>query len=356
MAILGYNTRGSSPTATSRAIGRLYVSKFTLAVSGTLTELHCLCNTIISSGAGTARLVVYAADGSGGNPGTRLYYSSLLAAQGTIGEYELAVTGISVALAAGDYWLGWVDVTQTASGNVYGEVSGGSHFGWTTGVADPPPNPFGAGDTSGTRKHSIWGVVGVGANPSGIAQKFKFGSGLSVTDEGSGVVRVDAPSAVLTLLNTVTLSSPGVFNISGISGSYKDLIVMIIGRAAAGGFDVDNLWVSLNSDSGSNYYMKATGGIEPSAATAFKAPLLPGSNAVANAFGYSVWTLPGYSSTVWNKAVQVENSGWAKAAASIVERLGGAWNSTAAITQIAATASSGGNFATGSQLRLYGRT
>src|SRR4051812_45316338 len=175
MAIIGYNVRGSDPNTSSKSSGRLYVSKYTLAVSGTLTELHCLFNnTQQSGGSGNARLVVYAADGASGNPGTRLYYSNLIATPGALGEYELAVTGISIPLAAGDYWLGWVDVGVLATtGNVYGESSGGFHFGWTTGAADPPPNPFGAGDTSGPRKHSVWGVVGSVANPSGIAQKVK---------------------------------------------------------------------------------------------------------------------------------------------------------------------------------------
>jgi hypothetical protein len=196
MTVLGNNLRGSDPLCTARAIGRLYVSKYNLAVAGNLTELHCLCNTVNSAAAGTARLVVYAADGAGGNPGTRLYYSSPLVTQGSRGEFELAVTGISVPLAAGNYWLGWVDLTLSATGNVYGDPSGGSHFGWNSGATDPPPNPFGAGDTSGVRKHSIWGVVGVAVNPGGITQKFKFGSGLGVTDEGSGVVRVDAAGSV----------------------------------------------------------------------------------------------------------------------------------------------------------------
>lgn len=150
-AVLGYNTKDTSGTSSLTA-GRLYVSKFTLASARTMTELHAWMG--FGSG-GQCRVVIYAADGASGNPGTRLAYTGLKTVAS--GDVEIFETGFAVALAAADYWLGVSSVVSSTE--FYCANSGGTHVGLTSGTPDPPPNPYGSPGTSGTRKHSVWAIV-----------------------------------------------------------------------------------------------------------------------------------------------------------------------------------------------------
>src|SRR4051812_34889208 len=96
--ILGFNSKVSpSVPGSSWDTGRQYVSKFTLAQAGTLTELHAWFTG--SGPTGLVRLVVYAADGSGGNPGTRVAYSNKITVPNGP-DFEAVATGLSVPLAA----------------------------------------------------------------------------------------------------------------------------------------------------------------------------------------------------------------------------------------------------------------
>lgn len=162
MAILGYSTKGTS-TNSGVSTGRCYMSKFTLASAQTLQELHGW----FSAGAGsTVRIVIYA--DSSGLPGARVAYTASLALTGV--DANLSETGFSVSLPAGDYWIGFYVISQAGGGWCWCEDTGGTHQGIPSGVANPPPDPFGTPTTSGTRKHSCWAVVGAAAGPAFVPQ------------------------------------------------------------------------------------------------------------------------------------------------------------------------------------------
>lgn len=153
--ILGYDTKGSA-NASSFSDNRMYVSKFTLASSGTMTELHGWFNASGGFVGNQVKLVIYA--DSAGSPGARKANTSAISLPN--GDTHAQQTGFSVALAAGDYWIGWVNPVGPITGFSYGENTGGTHKGKTSGANfTTPDDPFGSTDTSGTRKHSVWAVI-----------------------------------------------------------------------------------------------------------------------------------------------------------------------------------------------------
>jgi hypothetical protein len=153
--VLGYSTKGTVSAAFSGA-GGMWVVKNTLASPGTLIELHGW----FGGAAGNAvRIVVYDDDATGALPGTRLAYSSSLALPSS-GDVDLFESGLSVPLAAGDYWVGYI--CQATAGSFYRDATGTavSHQQILSGAAyTPPPSPFGTPAASGTRRISCWGVV-----------------------------------------------------------------------------------------------------------------------------------------------------------------------------------------------------
>ena len=196
MAILGNNVKG--PSSAGFAAGRMYVAKYTLASASTMSELHGWF-----SGSGTTvRIVIYA--DSAGSPGALLAYTNALSLTGA--DVDLSQTGFSVSLPAGDYWIGWRSAASGTGGANYYDAAA-PYKGKTTGAADPPDNPFGTTDTSGTRSLSCWAVVTV--TPATTVARFsrmKLGAGLTGTNEGSGVIRTD----VVGTTNRITVAADSV--------------------------------------------------------------------------------------------------------------------------------------------------
>jgi PKD repeat protein len=116
-----------------------------------------------SAASAHARIVIYAADGAGGNPGTRLAYTNETTYSA---DTEIAQTGFSVSLPAADYWIGWLCISIGSGGaaQVYADTSTGSYVGLSSGASNPPPAPFGTPDQSGTGKLSCWAVVTAAAS------------------------------------------------------------------------------------------------------------------------------------------------------------------------------------------------
>ncbi len=174
-------------------------------------------------------------------------------------------------------------------------------------------------------------------------------------------------SGALTLLSTTTLGSPAAsFDVTGISGSYNDLILVLIGRSDITGTTGDTVRLRFNNDTGSNYWSEwieavsttAVSGATFTALTLLNAGRVTGSTSAANCFGSVQITVPGYASTAWHKTIHMEATAEAGtgAGATYMQRGGGTWNSTAAINRVTVyLAGAGTNYVTGSQLRIYGR-
>jgi hypothetical protein len=154
--VLGYSSNGSSQGGI--ADGGMFSSKFTLASAGTLTELHAWVDG--GGGAGYNVIIHIYAD-SAGVPGARKAYTSPLATGGGTGVH-LSQTGFSVALAAGNYWLGIGCSGYASAGGFKHETTGGTHARYLSGATfNPPPDPWGTSTQNGTRKYSAWAVVNV---------------------------------------------------------------------------------------------------------------------------------------------------------------------------------------------------
>jgi hypothetical protein len=197
------------------------------------------------------------------------------------------------------------------------------------------------------------------------------GQVLTADSAAAAGVKWATPSAggggAWTLLSTTTLGSAAVFDVSSISGSYNDLILVLIARASAAGAS-DGLWMKVNNDSGSNYHqqlLRSVGSTASAASTYGTGPLqwsaVPGGGAPANEFCQFECTIFGYASTTWIKGMHatLAYAGAFSGTNFQVDRLSAYWNSTAAINRVAFATSNGavgnGTFVTGSQLRIYGR-
>jgi hypothetical protein len=168
-----------------------------------------------------------------------------------------------------------------------------------------------------------------------------------------------------TLLHTLTLGAAGSLDQASISGSYNDLILILIARSNAA-VASENFEVRLNNDSGANYYrerfnVSGTAAVSPGeslGATTFTCGTVPASSgSLANGFGMYELVLLGYASTVWRKTINYHGTApvGTTASGTILTYGGGFWNSTAAITRVGVFGASAGNLAVGSQLRIYGR-
>lgn len=176
-------------------------------------------------------------------------------------------------------------------------------------------------------------------------------------------VQVGGSTSALTLLSTTTRATDGTIDVSGISGAYNDLILVLIARSTLSA-TFDTLEMRFNNDSGNNYYTQRIRGAattasaaESIAASTVGVTNLPGASATANLFGFVVVTLFGYASTTWTKMFEVENIAANALSTGAVNAVyaGGFWNNTAAITRVSAAGASAQALLTGSQLRIYGR-
>ncbi len=226
--------------------------------------------------------------------------------------------------------------------------------------------------TGAVASDPIWDAKGdlAVASAADTAAKLTVGSNDQVLTADSGQtlgVKWATPSAgspgAVVLLHTLTLGSSGTFDQSSISGSYNDLIVVVIGRGADGGTG-DNLELRLNNDSTATYYRQVTLSTSTSATasstaggTSMRLGRFPASTATASSFGHSEFVIYGYASTAWNKSVDYAT--WAlegvAAGGQTLTRGGGMWQSTAAVTRVQVFCSTTANLLTGSQLRIYGR-
>ena len=144
-----------------------------------------------------------------------------------------------------------------------------------------------------------------------------------------------------TLISTTTLSGTTA-NISTIPGTYNDLQLIIINaRTTANG---DDLWLRVNGATGTNYIWQtmstATG------TTTFGAARWIFASSVSNSVSSNLAcvTFPNYANTAtWKFAVgNAISVNGTTTTSGVTDRWQGAYNSTAAITSINVTSSSGG--------------
>jgi hypothetical protein len=160
---------------------------------------------------------------------------------------------------------------------------------------------------------------------------------------------------------TVTSSgSTSSVTFSSIPSTYKHLQIRILSRSAYAA-TTDQIYMRLNSDSGTNYswhYLKGDGASATASGYAsdniIYAATTPAASASANIFGVSIIDILDYGSTNKNKTVRILD-GYDANGSGVVELRSSGWYSTSATTSILlANYMAGSNFASGSSFALYG--
>lgn len=193
MTILGRNT--PSGFGDIRSIGERGVSKVTLDTPGRLDELYAYLQNQQSTF--PVRVILYDDDGSNGEPGSLLAQTSTLNIPNSGFTTRGGPVTLPINLAAGNYWIGIhsggnsIVIDNDGSATPRRVVDGALGDNFSDGTA----TTWGASrNTTDTGSYQAWGIVGTAVNPSGVATSIKFGTGLDVTDQGGGVIKVDAVS------------------------------------------------------------------------------------------------------------------------------------------------------------------
>ena len=138
----------------------LGIGKYVLPRAGAVTAMS-IYGRGPSSGTQKIRLVIYA--DNNGLPGAFKAVTNELTLSGASNAwYTASVTGGSVSLTAGTYWLGVWFGTQsgTSYGRWYSAISGGSDYcvggGGTYGSAGTPANPCPSGGGTGAYNLCIY--------------------------------------------------------------------------------------------------------------------------------------------------------------------------------------------------------
>lgn len=178
--------------------------------------------------------------------------------------------------------------------------------------------------------------------------------------ETTGVKWATPSSGTRTLLDSVTLGSDTAnVTFSSISGSYTHLELLVVGRSSAAASG-DTVNVALNSDTtaGNYEYQRVYGNVSTAGASTTTSRLvgfMTANSDTANAPGILELSIPGYAGTTWHKLMRTR-SGVTGTSSNIVQEMLSRWANTAAVTSIALTLGSGGNFKTGTKAWLYGLT
>lgn len=169
----------------------------------------------------------------------------------------------------------------------------------------------------------------------------------------------------LSLISSQTLGAAAAsVTFSSIPGTYKHLRLVAVGRGDAVTSSV-SVKLQVNGDTGANYDLLlaqwfATNGTSiglTTGLTSLAVGTFPAANATANFPGMLETVIPGYAATTFHKIIRSLYSYWylATAGNNAVQYITTLWLSTAAVTSLTLTPSSG-NFLTGCRFDLYGES
>ena len=171
----------------------------------------------------------------------------------------------------------------------------------------------------------------------------------------NGVKWADAASGGgMTLLSTTSITATNSITVSGISGSYKELIVFVENFALN---TVGNVQIRFNSDSGSNYCASQVQGqqgvINGTGALTYFGTIAYGNLAATNNASFIV-RIPFYASTAAIKNGTFQQAGIYGGTSAPVSLSGGiAYKSTSAITSVTVMSAGEQLIAQGS-IKIYG--
>jgi hypothetical protein len=196
-------------------------------------------------------------------------------------------------------------------------------------------------------------------NGSGGFSNVTVGTGLSF----SGGTLSNSATAAVTLISTATPSGTGTVSFTSISGSYKHLKIIGVGRSSTSGAGSTVVKMQFNGDTGSNYAREVLFGNGNGSASkdlvtgqAQISPAeVPTDGAATDYPGSFEITIPLYSGTTFKKTahshyMNLNNTTTGSLFALVTT---GTWDNTAAITQVDLILTSG-NWKSGSTISLYG--
>lgn len=165
-------------------------------------------------------------------------------------------------------------------------------------------------------------------------------------------------------LDQQVLGSPAAsFTFSSIPATFTDIVLCVMGRSANASLQ-DDVYMELNSDTGSNYsreYIGANVGTITNGnqhlTTHVVIGTISGATATANYPGAFEAVLFNYANTTFYKVAK-SLGGWYNGSAGASEwviSIAWEWASTAAVTSIKLALTSAANFATGTTVTVYGR-
>jgi hypothetical protein len=171
-----------------------------------------------------------------------------------------------------------------------------------------------------------------------------------------------APSGAYDSIATTTLgSSASSVTFSSIPSTYTHLQVRAIVRSTTGGTAQDEVQLTMNSDTGSNYayhFIYGNGGSAVAAAassqTYIRSAFAPRASATANSFGGLVIDILDYTNTSKNTTIRSLAGGDLNNTEGLIALCSGLWMNTAAITSLTFKPESGNSFPQYTQFALYG--
>jgi len=165
------------------------------------------------------------------------------------------------------------------------------------------------------------------------------------------------PSTYEPIATSTISGSTATVTFSSITGSYTDLVLVIMGGCPSNG---DNLFLRFNSDSGSNYSFTELLGNGSSASSARASSITAaylqssiggandlGQNYIANIMNYS-------NSTTYKTVISRANQNVAGSSYPGTGAYVNLWRNTAAITSVLVGRTGSGNLLNGSVITLYG--
>jgi hypothetical protein len=181
------------------------------------------------------------------------------------------------------------------------------------------------------------------------------------TASGTVSGTVITPSSFESIATATGTGSSGTITFTSIPGTYKNLQIRYNGRCDRAGVGLNDLFMTFNSDTGSNYTSQELNGNGSSVSASVDGPSTrilipnstPGAQAAANIMGVGIINFQDYSSTSKYKTVGAITGAERNGESSRIYSNSGVWASNSAITSISFTAPSS-NFTTSTIFSLYG--
>lgn len=230
--------------------------------------------------------------------------------------------------------------------------------GGTTPDAVVYPSDLGSGSGTGT----LTTIKDEGSNLSTAVVSLDF-VGAGVTATGTTAVTATIPGLPIAIADSLLGGDTATFDFTSISGSYRHLEI----RLSVRGTDTaTNTWVKMtfNNDTAGNYdgfatqffsgYTNAAVNEDLGATSFAHSFYMPAASSQTGDAGVGIIRVPDYASTTFNKGFDANCYLRLTTASTNVRSVisGGNWRSTAAITRITLTPTTG-NFKAGSRATLY---